>query len=216
MPPCSPAATFAGAFSATARGLVGGCGLSCSHPWLEPNRTPPDLAPVMTGGTCITWKRRRSPGARQCGSSRKPACTEGSLVGIASTRACLARDRGAEYLHLSTSYCRGPSTTAMLGAPPRRHRCRARGRRRPLRLSSSHRRHTKSMPMRMLMNAPLTKIRWGPVDYAAAAAAVSSALEGQRGERRAAKDGKNVKGKLTCGPHLTRAKLAFHRVLDHK
>jgi len=45
----------------------------------------------------------------------------------------------------------------------------------------------------MLMNAPLTKIRWGPVDYAAAAAAVSSALEGQRGERRAAKDGKNVK-----------------------
>ena len=47
MPPCSPAATFAGAFSATARGLVGGCGLSCSHPWLEPNRTPPDLAPVM-------------------------------------------------------------------------------------------------------------------------------------------------------------------------
>ena len=56
----------------------------------------------------------------------------------------------------------------------------------------------------------------GPVDYAAAAAAVRSALEGQRGERRAAKDGKNVKGKLTCGPHLTRAKLAFHRVLDHK
>jgi len=56
----------------------------------------------------------------------------------------------------------------------------------------------------------------GPVDYAAAAAAVNSALEGQRGERRAAKDGENVKGKLTCGPHLTRAKLAFHRVLDHK
>jgi hypothetical protein len=61
-----------------------------------------------------------------------------------------------------------------------------------------------------------TKDKVGPVDYAAAAAAVSSALEGQRGERRAAKDGKNVKGKLTCGPHLTRAKLAFHRVLDHK
>ena len=215
MPPCSPAATFAGAFSATARGLVGGCGLSCSHPWLEPNRTPPDLAPVMTGGTCIAWKRRRSPGARQCGSSRKPACTEGSLVGIASTWACLARDRGAEYLHLSTSYCRCPSTTAMLGAPPRRHRCRAR----PaapapsvLIAQAPHKEHAYADADERATNQD----KVGPVDYSAAAAAVSSALEGQRGERRAAKDGKNVKGKLTCGPHLTRAKLAFHRVLDHK